>query len=277
LRGDRRVNEPRDAVESPPPLSLAEAERIITRIEEIVSERRVVLVGGQAVALWTAHLQSRLMDTGMAAQVVSNDLDFLGNAEDTRMAGKLLGGKIQVSKWEDRTTLAGVAIFLDGDGYERRLDFLQSPYGMGSEDVRQTAVQVELTLTDDRRIYVWVMHPERCMESRVHNSVLENKQTDLAWRQLWASVLCARAFSQLLLDERGDAAIRDVLNLNERIFRFAQEDRSSRLAVERDIEVFDSVLDDERLPEKFRAIRLAQMRDRIRTLRERQRKRIESR
>jgi hypothetical protein len=67
--------------------------------------------------------------------------------------------------------------------------------------------------------------------------------------------------------------VRDVLNLNERIFRFAEEDRSARLALEREIEVFDAVLDDERLPEKFRTIRLGQMRDRIRTLRQRQRER----
>jgi hypothetical protein len=72
-----------------------------------------------------------------------------------------------------------------------------------------------------------------------------------------------------LLDERGEAAIRDVLKLNERIFRFAQEDRSSKLASDRDIEVFDAVLDDERLPEMFRTVRLSQMRDRIRALRER--------
>jgi len=46
-----------------------------------------------------------------------------------------------------------------------------------------------------------------------------------------------------------------------------------RLAVERDIEVFDAVLEDDRLPEKFRTIRLVQMRDRIRTLREQRRER----
>jgi hypothetical protein len=273
LGGDRRVDEPQDALELPPPLSLAEAERIIARLEDVVSEQRVVLVGGQAVALWTAYLQSHLMNPRIAAQVVSNDLDFLGNAEDTRKAGELLGGRIQVSKWEDRTTLAGVAIFLDSDGHERRLDFLQSPYGMSAEDVRNTAVYLDLILSDGKQTPVWVMHPERCMESRVHNSELANKQTDLAWRQLQASILCARAFSQLLLDERGDAAIRDVLNLNERIFRLAQEDRASRLALERDIEVFDAVLEDERLPEKFRTIRLAQMQDRIRTLREQRRER----
>jgi hypothetical protein len=106
------------------------------------------------------------------------------------------------------------------------------------------------------------------MESRVHNSVLANKQTDLAWRQLEASVACARAFSRLLLDERGEAAIRDVLKLNERIFRFAQEDRCSKLASDRGIDAFDAVLDDERLPEKFRTVRLPQMRERIRSLRD---------
>jgi hypothetical protein len=37
------------------------------------------------------------------------------------------------------------------------------------------------------------------------------------------------------------------------------------------IEVFDALLDDERLPEKFRTIRLPQMRDGIQRLRERQR------
>jgi hypothetical protein len=112
------------------------------------------------------------------------------------------------------------------------------------------------------------MHPERCMESRVHNRVLPKKQTDLAWRQLRASIPCARAFSQLLLDERGDAAIRDVLKLNERVFRFAQEDQCSRLASDRGIETLDAVLDDDRLPEKFRTVRPPQMQKQIRSLRE---------
>jgi hypothetical protein len=76
-----------------------------------------------------------------------------------------------------------------------------------------------------------------------------NKQTDLAWRQLRASILCARAFSQLLLDERGEVAVRDVLKLNERIFRFAQEDPCSKLASDRGIEAFNAVPDDEPLPE----------------------------
>jgi hypothetical protein len=60
------------------------------------------------------------------------------------------------------------------------------------------------------------------------------------------------------------------VDFNERVFRFAQEDRSAHLALDMGIEVFDAVLDDERLPENFRTIRLPQMRQPMRALRQRQ-------
>ncbi|HEX4838198.1 MAG TPA: hypothetical protein VFV03_06720 [Solirubrobacteraceae bacterium] len=251
-----------------PPLKIDETERIIARLEQVVRDRRVVLVGGQAVAIWAAKLEDRIADTLVDA-VASRDIDLLGNSSDLRQSAALLNARVRVATFEDRTPLTGVAIFLDSDGHERRLDVMASVYGMNSEDIRQTAIEAELLIDGDRQVHVWVMHPERCMESRVHNSVLSNKQTDLAWRQLRASILCARAFSQLLLDARGAAAVRDVLKLNERIFHFAQEDRCTRLALHRNIETFDAVLDDERLPARFRTVRLPQMQNRIRTLRER--------
>jgi hypothetical protein len=249
-----------------PPLKIDETERILARLEQVVRDRRVVLVGGQAVAIWASKLEDRIADA-LVESVASRDIDLLGNASDLRQSATLLDARVRVATFEDRTPLTGVAIFLDTEGHERRLDVMASVYGLNSEDIRQTAIEAALLVDGDRHVKVWVMHPERCMESRVHNSVLANKQTDLAWRQLRASILCARAFSQLLLDERGDAAVRDVLKLNERIFRFAQEDRCSKLASDRRIEAFDAVLDDDRLPEKFRTVRLPQMRERIRTLR----------
>jgi hypothetical protein len=249
-----------------PPLKIDETERIIARLAQVVRDRRVVLVGGQAVAIWASKLEDRIADTLVEA-VASRDIDLLGNSSDLRHSAQLLGARVRVAKWKDRTPLTGVAIFLDSEGHERRLDVMASIYGMNSDDIRRTAIEAELLVDGDRQVHVWVMHPERCMESRVHNSALSNKQTDLAWRQLRTSILCAHAFSQLLLDERGEGAVRDVLKLNERIFRFAQEDRCSKLADDRGIEAFDAALDDERLPEKFRTVRLPQMQDRIRALR----------
>lgn len=98
------VDEPRDESEvaQAPPLSLGEAERIIARLDAVVSKQGVVLVGGQAVALWASYLQGRLSGRLIAEQVISRDIDFLGDAEDVRSAGDLLDGRIQVSRWEDR-------------------------------------------------------------------------------------------------------------------------------------------------------------------------------
>lgn len=101
----RGVDEPRDTVEVSP-LSLDEAQRILARLEELVRERRVVLVGGQAVSVWIGQLEGRLSDPLLAEPVASRDLDFLGDADDVRLAGSLLDGRVQFSRWEDRTTLA---------------------------------------------------------------------------------------------------------------------------------------------------------------------------
>jgi hypothetical protein len=261
------VAEEQQSEDELPPLKIDETERIIARLEQVARDRRVVLVGGQAVAIWVSKLESRIADALVDA-VASRDIDLLGNSSDLRQSATLLDARVRVATFEDRTPLTGVAIFLDAEGHERRLDVMASVYGMNSEDIRQTAIEAELLVDGDRRVKVWVMHPERCMESRIHNSALANKQTDLAWRQLRASILCVRAFSQLLLDERGEAAVRDVLKLNERIFGFAQEHRCSKLASDRGIETFDAVLDDDRLPEKFRTVRLPQMQKRIRAIRE---------
>lgn len=45
-----------------PPLKIAETERIIARLEQVVRDRRVVLVGGQAVAIWASKLEDRIAD-----------------------------------------------------------------------------------------------------------------------------------------------------------------------------------------------------------------------
>lgn len=110
------MDEPPEALDaSLLPLSLEEAERIIALLDDVVREPSVVLIGGQAVAIWTAYLQSRLTDELVAAHVVSGDIDFLG--DDARRAAKMLGGRVKLAKWKDRTTLEGVATFLDSEGH----------------------------------------------------------------------------------------------------------------------------------------------------------------
>jgi len=79
------VDEPRDPIEvQPAPLSLAEAKSIIARIEQVVEDQHVVLIGGQAVAIWIGQLQDRLQGLLTPEQAVSRDIDFMGNAAGSR-------------------------------------------------------------------------------------------------------------------------------------------------------------------------------------------------
>lgn len=67
-----------------PPLDVHEVHGVLARIDEVVSDPRVVLVGGQAVSVWFEQLGDRVGCALDAAQVVSGDLDLLGDARDAR-------------------------------------------------------------------------------------------------------------------------------------------------------------------------------------------------
>ena len=111
----------------------------------------------------------------------------------------------------------------------------------------------------------WVMHPERCMESRIYNvQTLPGKATGLGIAQLRVSVACARDWTRRLLDqddlgehERQRAALR----LNERVFRRCLGDRAFRgVYLEHEVDPFDAVVADHPiLPERFGARRYPQM------------------
>ncbi len=67
------------------------------------------------------------------------------------------------------------------------------------------------------------------------------------------------AYSQLLLDQ--DAHPREVMSINEQVYDLALRDhRAKRLYLEMGIDVSTAVLDDPRLPDEHRHVRLPQLR-----------------
>ncbi len=102
---------------------------------------------------------------------------------------------------------------------------------------------------------ILVMHPERCMESRVHNVVSLRTTSSIALTQLRRSVTCAREWSRYPL---GDESVpkqkrtRAVLDLNERIFRKCLRSHAfQEVALDYEAEPFEAVLLDDRLPAMF--------------------------
>jgi hypothetical protein len=250
------------------PLSNAEVERILAALAPIADEHSAVLVGGQAVAFWGRFL-GVLEAMPELAPLLSKDIDFEGTSEAARRAAQLLGGSVRIPKFDDHTPNTGMVVFVDRDGIDRKIDFLIAPLGLGRDDVLQTAVQTVIPdVPGAGDVPLWVMHPERCMESCVYNAQILGRIDDLAMRKLLASVVSAREWSRLLLGDESLCArerVRAVLRLNERVFRKCVSDIHFRALYHgHGIDPFDAVLaGDDRLPEQFRERRYPQMLDRL--------------
>jgi hypothetical protein len=108
---------------SAPPLELAEALAVIDRLRPQLAGD-VVLIGGQAIALWRAQLDPWLSPEAMPQEAIaSNDIDFTGSKADVRAAAGLLNGTARVAP--ARTGLLGAdvledAVFVPLAGLARR-------------------------------------------------------------------------------------------------------------------------------------------------------------
>lgn len=249
-----------------PPLRSEEVRRVIGVLAPLTQETDIVLVGGQALAFWSA----RLVDpSGEISVVASRDIDFEGSADAARTAATLLDARLMIPSSREPSPITGVVTFTDAEGFDRTLDFIGAPGGLDAEDVRETAVRVELDApaVEPVEASLWIMHPERCMESRVYNTIELQRVDPLGLDQLRVSVPIARRWSEAILDDAAldpDRGVRAVLSLNERIFEKCCEDRCFRVVFDRHgIDPFQAVLLDPRLPEAFQDKRYPQMVRRI--------------
>jgi hypothetical protein len=258
-----------------PPLPPEEVRRILRDLKPLSEQRHIILVGGQAVAFWAAFFE--LEKAAKEEKLfTSKDIDFEGAARSVRKAGELLRGEVRLATIDDHTPNTGVVLFKDSDGEERTADFLSAPYGLDARDVRDSALKVMVSDPDGaEQVPVWIMHPERCMESRVYNVVGLKQSGQIAMDQLKRSVVCAREFSRQILDDTdlGEAErIRAVLRLNERIYKKCLHDRSFRAVyLDHGVDPFEAVLVDGRLPDNFLEKRHPQMVDQLEERRKRSR------
>lgn len=252
-----------------PPLKQSEVRRLLRLLAPLSEDKRIILVGGQAVAWWARYLKPSGAGVPVANVLASKDLDFEGGITAAKRAAELLDAQLRIPGIDDHTPNTGVLVFEDRDGVKREVDFIDQPAGLRAQDVRDTAVLMELQAARGEPIPFWVMHPERCMESRIHNvHVLPGRATALGLDQLRMSVACAREWTRLIL-ESGDVPRaerqRAALRLNERVFRRCLKDKGFRdVHLDHDVDPFDAVLANHPgLPANFRKQRLPQMHERL--------------
>lgn len=238
------------------PLSYRQAAEILLRLRGHESE--FVLIGGQALNFWAEQYSDRAPSLQAFGPYTSKDIDFCGQRDVVMTCASLLGGQSSFPVQPVRTEVIGKILFPMGAGDEMEIDVLRNPYGLPAEEVDRMAIPVTTVDKAGNDVTFRVMHPVHCMESRVANvlGLPEQYNNPHGLQQMRASVVCAAEFLRELLDQ-GER--RAVLNLNERIFRFATENDYGIRAPEFGAHPFEAVLVDPRLDE-FCTKRYPQMR-----------------
>ncbi|HVZ36227.1 MAG TPA: hypothetical protein VG963_27555 [Polyangiaceae bacterium] len=235
-------------------LGYAETLELLERLGPLASG--LVLVGGQAVNFWVQTYLSRSHALLAEVPFTSKDVDFCGSARAAQLCARALGGTCNVPRLDDVTPCTGIVQYVDQFSRRLTLDFLGAPFGLDSREVSEMAITFE-EQTARGPLELKVMHPVHVLESRASNvNGLPGYRSPNGLKQLRAAVVCAQEFARDLLD---DGRIRDVLRLNERVFRFATRQHGIGVWLRDGISVFDAVLRDPRLPTAFETVRYPQM------------------
>jgi hypothetical protein len=241
-------------------LSYLDTERLLLRLGD--ASERLVVVGGQAVNFWATSFLERAADLTAEAPFTSRDVDVCAPRSQVEDLARRLGGQARVAGFDDATPNAGTIVYRDDHGTERILDVMSTLMGLDPSDVEKTSIPIEYATTNGALVRFRVMHPVVMMESRVHNVVrLERYRTAHGLSQARASVLCAREYLREMLGQSPpEVVVPRVRDWDERIFRFRTKAQAGKqIALDYGINVFDAVVVDPRMGEKFLTVRHPQM------------------
>lgn len=242
--------------EQPPPLTYEDTARILARLQGLGNT--IVLVGGQAVNFWATYFLSRVPALEDGAPYTSKDIDFSASHAAVRECAARLGGTPRLATLDDMNTPnTGTVVFVDSDGYKRTIDFLAAPAGLDADEVERTSFPAQILQDGVAAATFRVLHPVLSLRSRVHNvAYLSGYQTAHALNQLRAAISCAREYVREALDQ---GEVRVALNASEMNYGTALYRGGADVFVRHDIDAFDAVVIDARLPAKFNSERYPRM------------------
>ena len=152
--------------------------------------------------------------------------------------------------------------FRDQVGEERQIDFLRTVHGLDNEQVRTTAIEVELKdrANNPTGIHLRVLHPVLCLVSRFHNTHgFPKYQEARGLRQARAAIGIARGYLQDQLDA---GHIRLAHNAIKIVAELASSPEGRAVYDRFQLDALDAIPNDDRLGAAFFAEQLPRIRAR---------------
>ena len=168
------------------------------RIDQVAAALRVigdtgaVLIGGQAVNLWSERYQREAEPWQSLRPFTSVDVDLLGSQADARACAEGVEGTLELPEDPAHTPNAAKVHCRNPD---LDLDFLHTVNGLNTAEAVQTAIRLR-----HRDILLRVLHPVLCLESKTVNLItldqsVEGRQDEKHLRLAIAN--CAEFLAEL--------------------------------------------------------------------------------
>jgi hypothetical protein len=216
------------------PLSSEEVRQILEN-----SSEDAVLVGGQALALWSQIYH--VLPPNELSGGISADIDFIGPVSAAKTVGRALntsGGSWKLHEVEpgDGTPqTAQLSLTVKEEGY-KEIDFLEAIVGVDTAQVKTRAVDMRLPGLSRG---VKIIHPLDLLASRLHNLAdIPEKRDPQGVAQARLAISIARAF---ISQAHGMLEERDVFPFVEEVRRIALNKKLGRVYYECGFDVLAAV------------------------------------
>lgn len=145
-------------------LNASEVEKLLRHLERV----QAVVVGGQALALWSRLFLERIPQIAEIYSLSSEDLDVYGTAADAKLFATLLqDAELHIPPRWDNSPNAAVVVGTVGTR-PVRIDFLRSILGVEHRSIKQNYVTLTRESADGP-IKLSLLHPLDCLRSRLSN------------------------------------------------------------------------------------------------------------
>lgn len=223
------------------------------------------VIGGQALNLW-AEFYSDIEELKLYRPYTSKDIVYFGMQQAAEKLAEALDGEVLVPEMGNQTPqTAIVKAKIAGD--DITIDFLGHVLGVRANHLNDHVVEIIVPYKQNgeaKQLAIPIMHPLHCLQSRISNIIVLDRQDDTAKRQAEAAPVVLREYINRALD---DGDIKEATKTIQRLFDFLSKDSTGKQAhryVDRDpLEVLQAFAGDERIHEAFRTITMTQMINKI--------------
>jgi hypothetical protein len=200
-------------------------------VDEILAQcgSHALLVGGQALALWSAFYEVTAPE--ILAASISSDADFIGSADVAAKLGRALKNWQFWKPKPDDATVQTAKLTRTTAGGIKQIDFLGA-----TEAVQRRAVTLTLASGTDLR----VLHPLDVLESRLQNLLLiPAKRHAGGIAQAHLAIGIAKSFLIHLIEEKSGRRL--LFDAIERIAQIATNKRPTGVMLDYHIDVFAAI------------------------------------